>query len=84
MSTPSLLTVREVAEKLKMSLSSIYSLINTGKVASLRVGMNRGSIRIREADLDEYLESVKQGSKHTVAKMQHCKLPSTLRHIRLK
>jgi excisionase family DNA binding protein len=47
-----LLTVREVAEELRVSSMTVYRLIKAGDLASLRVGKG---YRIRAADLDRYL-----------------------------
>ena len=49
-----LLTVREVAERLRISLATAYELVKRGAIASLRVGSNRGAIRVRETDLFAY------------------------------
>ena len=49
-----LLTVREVADRLRISLATAYELVKRGAIASLRVGSNRGAIRIQEADLFAY------------------------------
>ena len=51
----SLLTVQEVAARLRCSLSSVYEMCAAGKLRCLRVGPRRGSIRIRPEDLDVYL-----------------------------
>jgi excisionase family DNA binding protein len=47
-----LLTVREVADALRVSTMTVYRLIKAGHLASLRVGKG---YRIRAADLDRYL-----------------------------
>jgi excisionase family DNA binding protein len=55
-----LLTVREMAERLRISLATAYQLVKQGAIASLRVGCNRGAIRIRESDLMAYENSMTQ------------------------
>jgi excisionase family DNA binding protein len=46
------LTVREVAESLRVSSMTVYRLIKSGELACTRVGKG---YRIRPADLDRYL-----------------------------
>jgi putative molybdopterin biosynthesis protein len=50
------LTVEEVAEKLKVSPATVYSLLRAGELISYRVGR---SWRIDEADLLEYIQQKK-------------------------
>jgi excisionase family DNA binding protein len=47
------LTVREVADALRVSTMTVYRLIKDGQLPSTRVGKG---YRIRERDLDRYLE----------------------------
>jgi len=47
-----LLTVREVAEAMRVSNMTIYRLIRAGALPAVRVGRN---YRIRAADVDAYL-----------------------------
>jgi excisionase family DNA binding protein len=49
-----LLTAAEVADQLRVSTMTIYRLIRSGELPAVRVGRN---YRVREADLDAYLES---------------------------
>ena len=46
------LTVAEVAEMLRVSNMTVYRLINSGQLPSVRVGR---SFRLTEADVDAYL-----------------------------
>ncbi len=48
------LTVQEVAEQLRVSSMTVYRLIKSGEIPAVRVGR---SFRVREADVDRYLES---------------------------
>lgn len=51
------LTVREVAERLKISNSLVYQLIASKELACHRIGTGRGgSIRVSEDDLKVYLD----------------------------
>jgi excisionase family DNA binding protein len=49
-----LLTVAEVAATMRVSNMTVYRLIKTGELPALRVGKN---YRIRESDVDAYLEN---------------------------
>src|SRR5437879_2716463 len=50
------LTVKQVAERLQVSLSTVYALCVTGELPHRRIGLGRGCIRIAESDLQEYLD----------------------------
>lgn len=60
---PRLLTVDQAANRLQVSGSIVYSLIEAGKLACHRIGLGRGTIRISVADLDAFLESCRQGER---------------------
>jgi excisionase family DNA binding protein len=49
-----LLTVREVAETMRVSNMTVYRLIRAGELPAIRVGKH---FRIRENELGAYLES---------------------------
>ncbi len=49
-----LLTVREVAETMRVSNMTVYRLIRAGELPAIRVGKH---FRIRENELNDYLES---------------------------
>ena len=49
-----LLTVREVAETMRVSNMTVYRLIRAGELPAIRVGKH---FRIRENELNEYLVS---------------------------
>ena len=48
-----LLTVREVAEQLKVSRNFVYSEIKRGELKALKIG----SIKIKKTDLEAYIEA---------------------------
>ena len=50
----SFLTVAEVAATLRVSTMTVYRLIKAGDLPAVRVGK---SYRLREDDIDRYLES---------------------------
>jgi excisionase family DNA binding protein len=49
-----MLTVREVADRLNISLATCYALLNRGELPSLRIG---GSRRVRPRDLALFVAS---------------------------
>jgi excisionase family DNA binding protein len=49
-----LLTVKEVAETMRVSTMTVYRLIKAGELAAIRVGKH---FRIRDADLTGYLDA---------------------------
>ncbi len=51
---PELLTVREVADAMRVSTMTVYRLIRAGSLRAIRVGKH---FRIRAHDLDAYLEA---------------------------
>ena len=54
-----LLLVSEVAEMLRCAESTVYALIDQGKLAGFRIGPHRGGIRISEDDVQAYLDGAR-------------------------
>jgi len=50
-------TVPEVADYLKLSKSKVYNLVQRGEIPSIKIGRN---VRIRESDLDQWLDDQTQ------------------------
>jgi excisionase family DNA binding protein len=55
------LTVGEAAERLGVSESLVYRLCEDRKLPHVRIGCGRGTIRILESDLDEFIQSCRVG-----------------------
>jgi len=53
---PSWLSIRQTATRLGVATRTVYGLINTGRLPGYRIGR---VIRVRQDDLDAYLESVR-------------------------
>lgn len=51
-----MLTVPEIAERLRVAVSTVYALVETGKLEAFRIGPNDGAIRVSEEQLREYLD----------------------------
>jgi excisionase family DNA binding protein len=54
-----ILTVKECAERLKISPACVYQLVSERKIAHARIGCGRGAIRITEQDLQAFLAGCK-------------------------
>jgi excisionase family DNA binding protein len=67
------LTAKQVAERLQVSSKVIYQLCSERKIAHIRIGTGRGTIRITEAALQEFLEG---------CEVKRYSVPAHLRHIR--
>ena len=76
-----LLTVREAAERLRLSPAAIYEMIRRGSLAAVRVGPRQGAIRIRAGDLEACMQPSEPLPSITIAKRRPQKVK--LRHIRI-
>lgn len=76
-----LLTVKEVAERLKVSASCIYQLVESGRLAHHRIGIGRGAIRFSENDLDEFLKKSREQARQS--KSSSAKPHAKLKHLKL-
>ena len=72
-----MLKISEVAARLNLSESSVYELVEAGKIVVHRFGKCRGAIRISEDDLRTYIESCRVGSESTPTRSKR-----TLRHLK--
>jgi excisionase family DNA binding protein len=50
-----LLTVQQAAQRLHVSPSTVYELCGSRRIAHVRVGLARGTIRIDEAELEAFI-----------------------------
>ena len=60
-----LLTVKEVAELLKLNQQTIRNMIDRGELAHVRVGQRR--VRIRQSQLDAFLAAGESSPQHAEA-----------------
>ena len=79
--TPNLLTPKEVADRLRVSRATVYNLCECGKLASYRIGVGRGALRISEADLDAFIESCRDTSRSRQRPVVKKEPPIRLRHL---
>ena len=76
---PNLLTVNEVAERLGISVSLVYQMVESGKLTVLRIGNGRGTIRFHPEDLESYLNTCRvQATQPETPKIR-----PRLKHIKL-
>lgn len=54
------LSVKQVSERLGVSRACIYEMVALGKLSHVRIGARRGTIRIPEQVLEEYLTGAEQ------------------------
>ena len=73
-------TVKEIAQRLRVSATCVYQLIERGKIACHRIGTGRGTIRISEEDLTAFLTSCREVSEELPKQLERTK--QTLRHLR--
>lgn len=73
------LTVRELADRLRVSLATAYNLVSRGKIISHRIG---GAIRIFESSLDRYLAGSIQQVSAPVQEQKPVRI--RLKHLKLK
>jgi excisionase family DNA binding protein len=59
---PEALTVKQAADRLGVSLRTVYDLVKCGRLKCQRIGTGRGTIRIRPFDLERL--TVDTGLKH--------------------
>lgn len=52
-----MLTVKEVAQRLRVSPSTVYNLVEGGRIAYHRIGKGRGSIRFSEEQVEAFLQA---------------------------
>ena len=50
-----MLSVKQVAQRLSVSEASVYRLVETGRLHAHRIGVGRGTIRVSEEQLEQYL-----------------------------
>jgi excisionase family DNA binding protein len=75
-----MLRVREAAERLKCSEALVYELCAQRRLAHVRLGLGRGTIRIRPEDLDAFISGAAVRTANPPAPKS---APVKLKHLRL-
>ena len=73
--------VPEVAQRLNCGISTVYALLDSGKLGCHRIGRGRGTVRVSEEDLQAFLanchsggERVEQRPPQPLVKLKHLRL----------
>ncbi len=74
-----MLRIKQVAERLNLSESKVYELVEQGKLGHHRMD---GAIRVSEEQLAEYLETTKREGRDAASRKPRQRRPE-LRHLRL-
>lgn len=74
-----MLKVSQVADRLSLSASKVYELIEQGKLAHHRID---GAIRVSEEQLVEFLDETKRERREPEPRKSQPRRPQ-LRHVRL-
>ena len=80
----SFLTVRDIADRLRISVATVYALVKQGAIASVRIGTARGAIRIQLSALAEYLNNAGQTVAVATTHEARRSRRTPLKHIKLK
>lgn len=75
-----MLTAKDVAKRLNISLALVYALAESGAFAGYRIGLGRGTWRFDESDVDAYLQSSKTGQTPQPVR-QRGKSPRQFKHL---
>ena len=73
-------TVKQAAEKLNVSQSTVYALVSSGQLKCHRIGVGRGVIRISQPAIDNYLNAC---AAHVEAQFKRRAARPQLKHIKL-
>ena len=77
-----LLTVRQVADWLSISKSSVYQMVEAGKLPVIRLGLAKGSIRFEQGDIVEFLADSR--TSHVLAHKPCTRPRKALKHVQIK
>jgi excisionase family DNA binding protein len=70
-------TVKQVAERLQVSAQVVYQLCALRRIVHVRIGSGRGTIRITEAALQQFLEGCEVGTRGVSADLKHIRASGT-------
>ena len=73
-----MLTVSEVAVRLRISRTCVYQLVESGKLSCYRIGLGRGAIRISDEDLTSFVDGCRDNG-HARASVPSA--PVELKHL---
>lgn len=70
-----MLTVKDISNRLGMSISFVYQELHSGKLEYYQIGKSKGAIRISEEQYSCYLEGFVKGKKRPQRKTITSDLP---------
>jgi excisionase family DNA binding protein len=73
------LTPRAVAERLGVSLATVYSLLSSGRLHAYRIGVGRGTYRVSEDQLASFL----RGAEPTIVPPPVPPRKARLKHLKV-
>jgi excisionase family DNA binding protein len=69
------LTVADVAERLKCSRALVYAIIESGQLGCYRIGLGKqGGVRVSEEQLSAYLHDREQSPAFQATPLKHLRL----------
>ncbi len=75
-----MLTVKQAAERLNCSPSLVYELCAKGRIRHARIGFRRGTIRIAEEAIAEFLKEAEvERTLSSLPPLQHLTVPGSRR-----
>lgn len=70
-----MLTVKEASRRLRVSTATVYQLCANGSLPHVRIGIRRGTIRITEHDLDDFVKGCSSRSLYPrIERLKHIRL----------
>ena len=75
-----LLTIKQAAERLNVCQATVYDLCTRRKLAHVRIGSGRGTIRIDEAELEAFVREATVQPDEPAAPQAP---PRALKHLKL-
>lgn len=76
-----MLTVKEVSQRLGMSISFVYQELSTKRMECYQLGKVKGRIRVSEEQLTRYLDSFSKAKKKASIKPAEIIAPPTFNEI---
>jgi excisionase family DNA binding protein len=76
-----MLTVKQVAERLNVSQSCVYQLVERRQIPHHRIGLGRGAIRFTEDDVSQFLRRSREEQVQNLGSRSDSQ--ESLKHLKL-
>ncbi len=76
-----MLTVKNISNRLGMSISFVYQELSSGRLEHYQLGKVKGRIRISQEQLDRYLETFLKGNRKPATKPKAVELPTPVNRM---